>query len=419
MGNKLNRRNFILYGTAGFAASLLTKGCVKGDSQTSNSNKPILVGGLHDETGAIALYGVQMVAAAKMAIAEINAAGGLLGRLVEFKQYDTQSDIQKYTQFAQQLILSDKVDLLVGGITSASREALRPIVDKYKKLYFYNTQYEGGVCDRYVFCTGVTPSSQSKLLIEYAAKKLKAKKIYTIAADYNFGQLTANWGKLYAKENNMEIVKEEFIPLDVSDFSTTISKIQQAKPDAIYSVLVGSNHEGFFGQWTAAGLKDKIPYLSPTFIQPYDQNGSKRPEKAGYISAQSYYINDANPANHRFVKEFRQQYGNNKYINFFGVDTYTGIMLWAEAVKKAGTTETEAVIKALESGLTYDAGPLGAKSFDKTHHVNHTIYIVKSNENQGFDLVDGPYLNLRALDDQNQCDVIANPNTSKQFVPKF
>lgn len=418
MERKLNRRKFILYGSAAFGTSLLAKGCAK-TSSSSNDRKPIIVGGLHDETGAIALYGVQMVSAAKMAIAEINAAGGLLGRQVEFKQYDTQSDIQKYTQLAQQLILGDKVDVLVGGITSASREAIRPIVDKYKKLYFYNTQYEGGVCDKYVFCTGVTPSSQSKLLIDYAAKKLKAKRIYTIAADYNFGRITADWGKLYANKNNMQVVSEEFIPLDVSDFSTTIGKIQQAKPDVIYSVLVGSNHEGFFGQWAAAGLQNKIPYLSPTFVQPYDQDGSKRPEKAGYISAHSYYINEPREANKNFVSKFHQQYGDRKYINFFGADTYTGVMLWAEAVKKAGTTENEAVIKALEDGVIYDRGPLGSKSFDKTHHVNHTIYILKSNAEQGFELVDGPYNNLRAVDDQGQCDLKAKANTFKQFVHKF
>ncbi|GAB4240900.1 MAG: substrate-binding protein [Elainellaceae cyanobacterium] len=411
----LNRRKFLTYGSAALGSSLLLKAC--STSGSAGSNQPIVLGSLLDATGAIGAVGVQMIAATELAVEEINAAGGLLGRPVELKQYDTQSDIQKYTQFAQQLILQDKVDVLMGGITSASREAIRPVVNKYQTLYFYNTQYEGGVCDKYTFCTGVTPSAQLDKLIDYAANELNAKTVYTIAADYNYGQISAKWVKFYSQKYGTTVVQEDFIPLDVSDFSTIISKIQQANPDVVMSLLVGSNHEGFFGQWAGAGMQDQIPIIAATFVQAYDQDGQKRPERAGVIASHSYWHDEPAPENQQFVSKFQDKFGTNKYLNFLGADTYTGIMMWAEAVKQAESIEREAVTEVLESGMVYSSGPLGAVSFDKTHHINHSIYILKATDTQAFELAAGPFKNIAATDDQGKCDLLTNPDTFEQFIP--
>lgn len=417
--SKLNRRKFLEYTSAVIGTSVLVTGC-KGSSASgaSNPNKPIVLGSLLDSTGAIGVYGVQMVAATQMAVDEINAAGGLLGRQIELKQYDTQSVIQKYTQFSDLLTLGDNVDVLFGGITSASREAVRPVIDKYKTLYFYNTQYEGGVCDKYTFCTGMTPSAQLDKLLEYAANQFKAKTVYTIAADYNYGHISADWVKVYGKKYGMNVVAQDFVPLDVSDFSTIISKIQQAKAEAVMSLLVGSNHDAFYGQWAGAGLQGKIPVLSATFGHAYDQNGAKRPERAEVIVSSSYWKENPSEDNQRFIKEFHKRFGDNKYPNYLASDTYTGVMMWAKAVKQAGTSERQVVTKVLESGINHAGGPDGTVSFDKTHHINHAIYILKSNANQGFDLVAGPFPNIRAIDDQGRCNLIARPNTFTQFTPK-
>jgi len=418
MINKLGRRKFLGYGSAAISSSILVAGCTGSASRASDASQPIVIGSLLDTTGAIAVYGVQMVAATQMAVNELNAAGGLLGRRIELKQYDTQSVIQKYTQFADLLTLGDKVDALFGGITSASREAVRPVIDKYKTLYFYNTQYEGGVCDKFTFCTGMTPSAQLDKLLEYAAYQFKAKTIYTIAADYNYGHISADWVKVYAKKYGMHVVAEDFIPLDVSDFSTIISKIQQQKPDVVMSLLVGSGHDAFYGQWAGAGMQEKTPIISATFGQAYDQNGAPRPERAGVIVSSSYWQENPAEDNKRFVSEFQKKFGTNKYLNYLGTDTYTGVMMWAKAVKQAGSTERQAVTKVLESGMSHAGGPNGTVSFDKTHHINHAIYILKSNANQGFDLVAGPFPNIRAVDDQGRCDLISHPNMFKQFTPK-
>ncbi|HEY9640430.1 MAG TPA: ABC transporter substrate-binding protein [Coleofasciculaceae cyanobacterium] len=424
MVKRLDRRQFLLYGSAAFGSSLLLKGCTTAPKPTSEAasgtatEKPIIVGAIYDQTGPLSSLGAGQIACHQMAIDEINATGGLLGRKVESKLYDAQSDVQKAAQLAQQLILQDKVDVLMGCLTSAAREAVRPIVGKYKTLYFYPTQYEGGVCDKYTFCGGVTPSGQLDKLMEFAAKTLNAKKIYTIAADYNYGQLSAAWAKFYGAKYGMEVVAEQYFPLDVSDFSTTITKIQQAKPDAVMSILVGDTHDGFYGQWDSSGMKEKIPVISPTLSMAYDNDGSERLDKAGVYASRSYFQDDPSSGMKEFVKGFGDRYGTNKYLFELGFDCYVVPHMWAQAVQQAGTTDREAVTKILENGMVYN-GPQGAVSYDKTHHTNHTVYILKANKNQRFEKVAGAFPDIRATDDQGRCDLIGKPNTFEQFTPKF
>src|SRR6202012_899049 len=176
---KVNRRSF-LQGTAASAAAGMF-------ASTAWADDPIGVASLHDLSGGLDIYGKPMVDTLTLAVEECNAAGGLLGRQVKLISYDTQSSMQLYTQFAQQAALKDKVAVVHGGITSASREVIRPVLDRFKTLYFYNPQYEGGVCDRDQFDTGVTPAQTVEKLVPYSMKKW-GKKVYVVAADYNYGQ---------------------------------------------------------------------------------------------------------------------------------------------------------------------------------------------------------------------------------------
>ena len=145
---------------------------------------PIKVASIHDLSGGLDIYGKPMVDALTLAIEEANAAGGLLGRELKLESYDPQSNMQLYTQYAQDAALKEKVAVVHGGITSASREVIRPVLDRFKTLYFYNTQYEGGVCDRNQFDTGVTPAQTVQKLVPYSMKKW-GKKVYIDAAGYN------------------------------------------------------------------------------------------------------------------------------------------------------------------------------------------------------------------------------------------
>jgi len=160
---KVNRRRF-LQGTAAAAAT-------GAFGSSALGGRPDQRGQHSRSLGCLDIYGKPMVDAITLAVEEANAAGGLLGRQIKLINYDTQSNMQLYTQFAQQAALKDKVAVVHGGITSASREVIRPVLDRFKTLYFYNTQYEGGVCDRNQFDTGVTPAQTVEKLVPYAMKK--------------------------------------------------------------------------------------------------------------------------------------------------------------------------------------------------------------------------------------------------------
>ena len=272
------------------------------------ADEPIKLGSLLDGTGAIGIEGRRMIQTTEFAVAQLNAAGGLLGRQIKTYAYDTQSNMQLYSQYAQQLALKDKVDVIQGGITSASREAVRPTFDRAKILYFYNTQYEGGVCDRNVFCTGTTPAQTVEHVVAYALKTW-GKKAYIIAADYNYGQITAKWMTKFARDGGGSVAATDFFPLDVTNFASAISRIQQAAPDFVLSALVGANHSGFYRQWDAAGMKAKIPLASSVFglgdeLQTMDTSTTN-----GIVTSFGYYKDLGTPASDAFIKGMQAKFG--------------------------------------------------------------------------------------------------------------
>ncbi len=173
----MDRRSFLKSSAAPVAA-----GMASSFPFVAEAADEILVGSITDLSGDLDIYGKLMADCLTIAVEEWSAQGGLLGKQIKLLNYDPQSNMQLYTQFAQQSALKDKVAVVHGSITSASREVMRPVLDRYHTLYFYNTQYKGGVCDRNTFCTGVTPEQTVAKLIPYAMKQW-GKKVYVVAAD--------------------------------------------------------------------------------------------------------------------------------------------------------------------------------------------------------------------------------------------
>ena len=378
--------------------------------------EPILVGSLHDQSGPLGASGVPMVDALMMAVEEVNAAGGLLGRPVKLVNYDTQSSIQMYSQYAQELALKDKVAVVHGGITSASREAIRPTFDRYKIPYFYNTLYEGGVCDRNTFCTGTTPAQTVEKLVPYAVKKW-GKKAYIIAADYNYGQITAKWMKKYVQDLGGEIVTTDFFPLDVTNFGPTISKIQAAKPDILLSALVGGNHTAFYRQWTSAGMKAQIPIASTTFGLVNEPETLDAQESDGVVGAYGFFEELTTPAATKFVGGLKKTYPKIPYISELAAATYEGFYLWAAGVKAAGSLDRMKVIEALEGGVSFD-GPSGKVVLDHaTHHATRNAYLAVVKDKK-WSVIES-YEAQKPLDTAGVCDLIKNPRDNQQYVIKI
>ena len=378
---------------------------------------PIKLGSLLDGSGPIGINGSRMVQTTEYAIGLLNAAGGLLGRQIQLINYDTQSSMQLYSQYAQQLVLKDRVDVVQGGITSASREAIRPTLDRYKTLYFYNTQYEGGVCDRNVFCTGTTPAQTVDHVVTYALKTW-GKKAYIIAADYNYGQITAKWMTKFIHDGGGSVARTDFFPLDVTDFSSAISRIQQASPDFLLSALVGANHTGFYRQWAAAGMKSKIPMGSTVFGLGDELTSIDPATTDGIVTCFGWYNDLGTPASDGFVKGMQAKYGAGVTdLGELDSATFEGIMIWAEGVKKAGSVDRLKVIAALESGITIE-GPSGKVTMDpKTHHTIRNAYLAEP-ENRKWKIM-ATYPDQYPADTAGACDLIKNPTTDKQFVPSI
>lgn len=407
----ISRRKFLKSSAAG-AATLIASPAILPRS-SYGADAPILVGSLHDQSGPIATSGVTMVAALEMAIDEVNEAGGLLGRPLRLVHYDTQSNIQLYSQYAQQLALKDKVAVVHGGITSASREAIRPTFDRFRVLYFYNTLYEGGVCDRNTFCVGTTPAQTVEKLVPYAMGE-NCKKVYIIAADYNYGHITAKWMTKYTKDNGGEILSVDFFPLDVTNFGPTISKIQAARPDLILSALVGGNHTAFYRQWAAAGLKGQIPIASTTFGLVNEPSTLEAEVSKDIYGAYGYFEEITTPASQDFVKKLKARWADIPYISELTAGTYEGFHLWAEGVKKANSLDRMAVIEALESGISFD-GPSGKVTLDHaTHHAVRNAYLAKVADRK-WNVLE-TYPDAQPLDTAGVCDLIKNPADNQQYV---
>ena len=310
---------------------------------------------------------------------------GISGREVNLVSVDGQSNNALWQQLARRLIQQDKVDVLVAGFASAEREAIRPIVDQFKQLYFYTNQYEGGVADANTFCTGPVCEQQVIPVVQYMVEKFGPRG-YTLAADYNFGQLTAAWTKAFAPLVGGQIIAEEFVPLSVSEFSQVIARVQQAKPDWVMTLLVGQNQQNYYPQAAAAGLK--FPMASTVnMAQGYEHKRFKPPSLANMHNAIQYQLEVPTARNRAFVKRWMTMFPQDQYIGEMAQNTYFTIHLYAKAARLAGTTDQATLKKALELGWSIEA-PEGSVFLEPgTHHCAHYIRLAVCDENHNVKFV--------------------------------
>ncbi len=310
---------------------------------------------------------------------------GLLGRKVEVLDPDPQSNNQRFQSLTNRLIMDEKVDVIMAGFASAEREAIRPIMDKYKQLYFYNNQYEGGVADSYTFCTGAVAEQQIIPAMEYCVANF-GPRFYILAADYNFGQLSAMWSRAMAPIVGAEVIGQEFIPLSVSQFSSTISRLQKAKPDWLMMYITGENHSNYYPQANAAGVKFPMG-SSINMAQGYEHIRFSPPALSGMHVAVNYMEEIPTARNQAFVKRWHKMFPKEPYISQQAQNAYIATHLYAKAVRLAGTTDQQKVREALESGIGMEA-PEGWVFMDPaTHHLSHYIRIARCDDNHNISFV--------------------------------
>uniref|UniRef100_UPI003F881040 urea ABC transporter substrate-binding protein n=1 Tax=Methylobacterium sp. NMS12 TaxID=3079766 RepID=UPI003F881040 len=341
---------------------------------------PIKLGVLEDQSGDFAVATIGKVHGIQLAADEINAAGGIAGRKLELVIYDTQSDNTRYQEFMRRVLQRDKVNAVFAGFSSASREAYRPIVDQLDGFAFYNNQYEGGVCDGHMIVTGAVPEQQFSTLIPWMMEKF-GKRVYTIAADYNFGQISAEWVRNIVKENGGEMVGEEFIPLGVSQFSQTIQNIQKAKPDILMTLLVGTAQASYYEQAAAANLK--VPMGSSVNIgQGYEHKRFQPPSLANMYVTTNYIEEVDSPSSKAFLAKWKAKFPNEPYVNQEAENSYLAVYLYKQMVERAnGSTKRADLRKVIAAGDVCVDAPEGKVCIDpKSQHASHTIYLAKVDE---------------------------------------
>ena len=340
---------------------------------------------IDDLSGDFAVYGRPKHLGPQLAVKEINAAGGVLGKKLQIVFYDGQSDVKRYQELTQKCILDDQVDVVMAGTTSSEREAARAVAVKSKVLYWHNNEGEGGIADHYSFFTGNVPEKKTLPSVEYMIKKF-GKNAYLLAADYGYGQVSALWTKAAIGLNGGKLLGTEFIPLGNSDFAATIANIQKAKPDWIASFLVGSAQFNYFPQRAAANAK--LPTLGPTHINlSYEHKLYPAPVMSDVYVPVSFLEELPGDAAKKFVHDIRELDPGLPYVTEMARDSYIAVNLTAQAWARAGTTDTEKVISALELGLAFDA-PEGPVFLDPaTHHISSVMQLIRVDDKHQIDFV--------------------------------
>jgi len=353
---------------------LVAAGCAKETTGTGGGGSDtIKVGILHSLSGTMAISEVTVKDAELLAIEEINAAGGVLGKKIEPVIEDGASDWPTFAEKAQKLISQDKVATVFGGWTSASRKAMLPVFERNKALLWYPVQYEGLESSPYIFYTGATTNQQIVPALDYLKQQGKTR-LFLVGSDYVFPRTANKIIKAYAAANGMQILGEEYTPLGHTEYSTVVNKLQQARPDAVFNTLNGDSNVAFFKQLRSAGVTaETMPTVSVSVAE--EEVVGIGPENiAGHLVAWNYYQTTSGARNEAFVRAFKGKYGAAKVTSDPMEAGYNAVYLWAEAVKRAGGTDVEAVKKAA-AGITLDA-PEGTVTIDgENQHVYKTARI--------------------------------------------
>ena len=315
-------------------------------SENEGEVSTIKVGILHSMTGTMAISENPVKDSTLLAIEEINEAGGLLGKKIEVVIRDGKSDWPTFAREAEKLITEDKVFVVFGTWTSASRKTVKPIFEKYNHLLFYPVQYEGLEQSPNIVYTGAAPNQQIIPAVKWTFDNI-GKKFFLVGSDYVFPRTANAIIKDIVSALQGEIVGEEYLLLGSSNVDGLVKKIVDAKPDAILNTINGDSNLAFFKALRGAGITpDKIPTISFSIAEA-ELQAMGAADFAGDYAAWNYFQSINSEKNNEFVAKFKQIYGASRVTDDPIEAGYFGVHLWAKAVKDAGTPELEAVRKAL------------------------------------------------------------------------
>jgi urea transport system substrate-binding protein len=350
----------------------------------NQKTESIKVGILHSLSGTMAISETDVKNATLMAIDEINAQGGLLGKPIEPIVVDGRSDWSTFAKLADSLIVQAKVEVIFGCWTSASRKTVKPILEKYNHLLFYPVQYEGIEQSPNIVYTGAAPNQQIIPAVKWSADS-HGKRFFLVGSDYVFPRTANEIIKEQVKGLQGEILGEEYIKLGSKEVGEVVEKIVATKPDVILNTINGDTNISFFKALRKAGI---TPQKTPTMsfsIAETELQAMNIAEMVGDYAAWNYFQSIKSANNEAFVRRFKEKYGKNKATDDPIEAGYFGVYLWAEAVKQATDTAPTAV-RANLAEQSFEA-PEGLIYIDgTTQHTWKPVRIGKIRQDGQFDI---------------------------------
>ena len=360
------KRFLAVLSAAALAATMLTA-CGSRGGSSSGDGDTVKVGLLHSLTGSMAISEKSVRDAEVLAIKEINAAGGVNGKQIEYVEEDGASEPSTFATKAEKLIDSEGVSTIFGCWTSSSRKAVKPIVEEYGSLLWYPVQYEGMESSSNIVYTGAAPNQQIVPAIDYLLDQ-GYKKFFLLGSDYVFPRTANMIINAQLKAKGAEAVGEEYADMDQTDFAAIISKIEAAKPDVIINTLNGTGNVSFFKQMSEKNYTSN-DYMTMSFSIAEEEVATIGADiLKGHMVSWNYYQTTDTEKNKEFVKAYKDAYGENRVTSDPAEAAYDAVYLWKAACEKADSFEPEDVIKAVESGeISFDA-PEGTVTIQGDNH---------------------------------------------------
>jgi len=334
------------------------------------TDKTVKVGILHSVTGTMAISETGSVQAEKLAIEQINAMGGVLGRKIEFIQEDGASDWPTFAEKSKKLLVNDKTAAVFGCWTSASRKAVLPIFEQYNGMLYYPTFYEGLEQSKNVIYTGQEATQQIIAGIDWVTKTKGAKSFYLLGSDYIWPRTSNKIARKHIEKLGLKVVGEEYYPLGHTQFNSVINKIKLTKPDVIYAIVVGGSNVAFYKQLKAAGIdmtKEK-PLVLTISVTEDEVLGIGGENMQGAYASMKYFQSLPNENNKKFVAAFKARWGKDVVIGDVTQAAYLGPWLWKAAVEKAGSFDIDKVRDA-SPGIELTTAPEGYVKVHPNHHL--------------------------------------------------
>jgi branched-chain amino acid transport system substrate-binding protein len=362
--------------------------------------EPIKVGVLADQTGPLSVIGLANANVARMVVGDINAKGGLLGRRLELHLEDIASDDSVAEAKARKLVDHDRVDVIVGGIYSSTRQAIKgPAVVEGRTLYIYPEQYEGQESDPLIFCTGPVPAQQVDPFIPWLMQETGAKTFYLPSADYIWPHVMNARVREVVTANGGTIVGEEYFPLDHGDYRATVDRITESAADVVFNTTVPPGVVPFLEQLHDSGFAGRGGHLVCTYFEENLLDMLPAAHVEGLYSCLDYYHAVNDPFSQKLLAQYDALYsGGAKFSGGSGSSgLYRGLRLWAAAVAEAGSLAQEDVIAALDHAQIAE-GPGGpAVMVPGQHHARMSMYIGQARGGR-FEIVE----DLGAIDPQER-----------------